>query len=213
MADYETILAHPDRPQAERALDAVRRPAEVLAFFGVKRGDKVADLWAGRGYYTAILSQAVGPEGVVYSANPAVRPEFAERWKKPGFANVRVVAGPLDRVELPQDASLDFALIHLNYHDLDPAARAAMNKRVFGALRRGGVYGIVDHSAKVGTGNQAAQTLHRIDKALVIEEVTGAGFRFAKEGEMLRRPDDPRDFSVVKIRNRDDRFVLAFEKP
>lgn len=211
--DYASILDSPNRPDEERALDSVRKPHEVLAFYGVKRGDRVADLWAGRGYYTAILSEIVGPEGVVYSADPAPRPELAERWRKPAFANVKPLDGPLDQVALPQDASLDFVIIHLNYHDLAPAARMSMNKRVFGALKRGGVYGVVDHSAKEGTGNEAAKTLHRIDKALVIKEVTSAGFKLAKEGTMLRRADDTRDFSVTKERGRSDRFVLAFEKP
>jgi len=211
--DYSSILASPNRPDDERALDSTRKPHEVLAFYGVKRGHRVADLWAGRGYYTAILSEIVGPEGLVYSANPAPRPELAERWRKPAFGNVKPLDGPLDRVALPQDASLDFVIIHLNYHDLAPAARMSMNKRVLGAVKRGGVYGVIDHSAKDDTGNEAAKTLHRIDKALVIEEVTSAGFKLAKEGTMLRRADDTRDFSVTKERGRSDRFVLAFEKP
>jgi predicted methyltransferase len=211
--DYNAILANPDRPKEERELDAVRKPNEVLAFYGVKKGDKVADIWAARGYYTAILSEVVGPQGIVYSANPSSRPEVAERWRKPNFANVKPIDGPLDKVALPQDGSLDFVLIHLNYHDLTPEARIAMNKRILGALKRGGVYGVIDHSAKDGTGNEAAKTLHRIDKALVIKEVTESGFKLAKEGQMLRRPDDTRDFSVMKVRGVDDRFVLAFEKP
>ena len=211
--DFTAILTNPERPKEERALDATRKPDEVLKFYGVKAGDKVADLWAGRGYYTALLSQVVGPQGVVYSANPSARPEVAERWKKPELVNVKAIDGPLDKLALPQDGSLDFVIIHLNYHDLAPEARSAMNKRIFGALKRGGIYGVVDHSAKEGTGNEAAKTLHRIDRLLVIKEVIGAGFTLDKEGNMLRRPDDTRDFNVLKERNRDDRFVLAFQKP
>jgi predicted methyltransferase len=211
--DFAGILASPERPKEERALDEARKPDEVLKFYGVKAGDKVADIWAGRGYYTAILAQVVGSQGVVYSANPSARPEVTDRWKKPGLANVKAIDGPLDQLALPQDRSLDFVIIHLNYHDLDPEARNAMNKRIFGALKRGGVYGVVDHSAKEGTGNEAAKTLHRIDKLLVIKEVTAAGFTLGKEGNMLRRPEDTRDFNVFKERNKDDRFVLAFQKP
>ncbi len=211
--DFRAVLNSPGRPANERELDAARKPAEVLAFYGVKPGDKVADLWAGRGYYTAILSEVVGPAGLVYTVNPNARDEINQRWKSPQFANVRVADGPLDKLALPQDGSLDFVLIHLNYHDLAPEVRAAMNKRVLGALKRGGIYGVVDHSAKDGSGNEASKTLHRIDKLLVIKEVTGAGFTLAKEGDMLRRPEDPRDFNVNKIRNQDDRFVLAFVKP
>jgi len=210
--DFKAILANPERPQNERALDASRKPEEVLKFYGVKPGDKVADIFAARGYYTAILSHVVGPQGVVYSANPNARPEWTDRYKKPQFANVRVIDGSLDAVALPQDGSLDFVLIHLNYHDLTPEVRTAMNKRILGSLKRGGVYGVVDHSAIDGSGNEVTKTLHRIDKALVVKEVTAAGFVLAGEGQMLRRPEDTRDFNVNKERDKDDRFVLRFEK-
>src|SRR5262245_22602676 len=116
--DFTAILADPDRPSEERALDAARKPDEVLKFYGVKAGDKVADIWAGRGYYSAILAQVVGPKGVVYSANPTARPELAERWKKPAFTNIKAIDGPLDQVALPQDASIDVVITHLQYDDV-----------------------------------------------------------------------------------------------
>jgi predicted methyltransferase len=67
--DFTAILAKPQRPADDKQLDAARKPAEVLPFYGVKSGDKVADLVTGRGYYTAILSQVVEEKGVVYSAS------------------------------------------------------------------------------------------------------------------------------------------------
>ncbi len=212
-SDVASLLANPERPANERALDPVRKPAEVLAFYGVKAGDKVADVSAGRGYYSALLSYVVGPTGVVYSVNRAPREENSQRWKSLQFSNVRVADGPFDNLALPQDSSLGFVLIHLNYRDVPPATRAPMNQRILGALKRGGIYGVVDHSAKDGSGNEANNTLHRIDKLQVIKEVTSVGFTLSKEGEMLRIPDDPRDFSVTKVRGKDDRFVLAFVKP
>ena len=211
--NYSAIVANPDRPADERALDAARKPQEVMAFYGVKSGDKVADLWAGRGYYTAILSEIVGPTGVVYTQNPSSRDEINQRWKSAKFANVRVADGAFDKLTLPQNGSLDFVLIHLNYHDVAIETRPALNKAVFAALKRGGIYAIVDHSAKDGSGNEANKTLHRIDKLQVVKEVTAAGFKLEKEGNMLRIPEDPRDFNVNKERNKDDRFVLAFERP
>ena len=210
---YSDILADNTRPEAERGLDAVRKPQEVMAFYGVKKGDKVADLFAARGYYTAILSQLVGPEGVVYAANGTARPELHERVKQPNMANVRIIDGPFDKVALPQDGSLDFVFIHLDYHELAADTRAAMNRRVFASLKRGGSYGVVDHSAAAGRGDQDAKTFHRIEKGLVIKDATAAGFRLDQEGTMLSRPDDTRDFSVTKLRDRSDRFVLKFVKP
>jgi len=79
--NYSEILSNTNRPEAERNIDAVRKPNEVMAFYGVKRGQKVADFFASRGYYTAILSQVVGPDGIVYSANPAPRQELHDRLK------------------------------------------------------------------------------------------------------------------------------------
>ncbi|MBI4522183.1 MAG: class I SAM-dependent methyltransferase [Deltaproteobacteria bacterium] len=207
-SDFNKILAHPARPENERALDSVRKPEEVLKFYGVKAGDKVADIMAARGYYTVILSQVVGEKGQVYSVNSKPRKDLEERLKDPAFRNVRAV----DSLTLPENAGLDFAFIHLNYHDLPANTRASLNKNVFAALKPGGVYGIVDHSAAEGSGDRFANSLHRIDKQLVIKEVTQAGFVLVKEGEMLRRPDDTRDFSTTKVRGKDDRFVLYFEK-
>jgi predicted methyltransferase len=212
-ADYHAVLTNFARPENERALDAIRKPQEVMAFYGVNNGDKVGDISAARGYYTAILSQLVGPEGLVYSANAAPRPDLHERVKQPGMSNVRILDGPLDKVALPQDGSLDFVFIHLNYHDLPADTRIAMNRRIFGALKRGGAYGIVDHSAREGRGDQDAKSFHRIDKNLVVKEATSVGFRLDGEGAMLSRADDTRDFSVTKLRDRSDRFVLKFKKP
>ena len=211
--NYADILANPNRPEVERALDAVRKPHEVMAFYEVKKGDRVADLLAARGYYTAVLSQVVGTEGLVYSANPAPRQELHDRVKHPSMANVRVIDGPFDKIALPQDGSMDFVFIHLDYHEVATDVRAAMNRRVFAALKRGGAYGIVDHSAAPGRGDQDAKTFHRMEKDLVVKEALAAGFRLEKEGSMLSRADDTRDFSVTKLRDRSDRFVLKFVKP
>jgi len=211
--NYDAILTNTSRPEAERAIDTVRKPQEVMAFYEVKTGQRVADIFASRGYYTAILSQLVGADGVVYSANLAPRQELHDRLKQPGMGNVRVLDGPFDKLALPQDGSLDFVLLHLDYHEIAADVRRAMNARIFAALKRGGSYGVVDHSAKEGVGDSEAKTLHRMDKLLVIKEATGVGFRLAEEGKMLSRPDDTRDFSVVKIRDKSDRFVLKFVKP
>jgi predicted methyltransferase len=212
--DYKAILSDSSRPEAERDADAVRKPEEMLKFYGVKRGDKVGDLMASRGYYTAILSQVVGDKGVVYSANPTVREETRERFKAPRYANVKIVEGPMANVGLPQDASLEFVLLNLDYHEIEKGDRAAMNKRVFAALKPGGVYGVVDHAAAEGAGDSVAKTLHRIEKSLVVNEVSAAGFKEAKESDLLKNADDPHTTNAIKEqRGKSDRFVLKFEKP
>jgi predicted methyltransferase len=210
--DFTAILSAPDRPDTERALDPIRKPAETLKFFGVKPGDKVADLMAARGYYTAILARVVGSKGVVYSVSPTLRKELTERLKNPDYANVKAVEGKMDAFELPAN-TLDFVLINLNYHDLTPEVRAGMNKRIHAALRPGGVFGVVDHSAKEGSGNEVTKALHRIDKAMVVKEVTDAGFVLSSEADILKNPNDARTESVMVDRGKSDRFVLRFEKP
>jgi predicted methyltransferase len=211
--DFKAILANPERPANEKALDAIRKPEEMLKFYGVKSGDKVADLMASRGYYTALLSLVVGGKGGVFSAHPTFRDETRERFKNPLYANVRLLEGGMGTVALPADGSLDFVLINLDYHEVEAADRAAMNKRVFAALKPGGVYGVVDHAAQDGAGDSVRKTFHRIEKALAVKEVTAAGFIVAKESDLLRNPDDPRTDSVMKDRGKSDRFVLKFEKP
>ena len=63
-------VAHHARPPVDRARDGVRKPTDVLAFAGIKAGDKVVDLIPGDGYYTRILSKLVGPTGHVYMYVP-----------------------------------------------------------------------------------------------------------------------------------------------
>jgi predicted methyltransferase len=150
---------------------------------------------------------------LVYSATPAAGKELKERFQNPAFANVKLVEGSMDTVNLPTDHFFDLVLIHLNYHDLPSDVRTAMNRRVLAALKPGGTYGVVDHAAKDGSGNEFVKSLHRIDKALVIKEVTEAGFVLARESDLLRNPSDMHTETVFKIRGKTDRFVLSFQKP
>src|SRR5215472_4763466 len=214
----------PERPAEDKALDAGRQPEQVLAFFGITPGMKVADLFAGGGYTTELLSQAVGPTGTVYSQNPPFPEKFkkvGETWharlQKPALKNVVEVDKGVDAPDLfpVSPGTLDAVLINLNYHDLVwlKADRAKMNASVFAALKPGGIYGIVDHSAKPGTGAQDAATLHRIDENFVVQEVEQAGFKLVGESSALRHPNDDRTWNVFTHRGETDRFILKFEKP
>src|SRR6185369_6522723 len=107
-----------------------------------------------------------------------------ERVKQPAMSNVRIIDGPFEKLALPQDASLDFVLIHLDYHEVPADVRPSMNRRIFGALKRGGSQGVVDHSAKQATDHKLEQTLPRMDKHLVIKDATSAAFRLEKEGKL-----------------------------
>ena len=219
-------VAAPDRSDADRALDGGRHPAETLAFFAIAPGAKVADLGAGGGYTSELLARVVGPTGVVYGQNPRLVLErfaekpWSERLKKPINAKIVRVDREFDD-PLPPDAhDLDAVVIVLFYHDTvwQGVDRAKMNAAIFRALRPGGVYGIVDHSARSGSGTEDVKTLHRIEESVVKQEVEAAGFVLAGEAEFLRNPGDQRDWNDSPVaagekRGESDRFVLKFVKP
>lgn len=210
-------VADPARPAADTARDAARKPAEVVAFAGVKPGDVVAEIAPGGGYFTRILAQSVGPEGHVY----ALMPEFFA--SRPGgldainalaaeYPNVTVLA--VDFAGFTLDQPADLVWTTENYHDLANGDIAAANASVFAALKPGGLYYVQDHSAP-GTGMSATSTLHRIDPAAVIEQVTAAGFALDAQSDILANPDDPHDVGAMdeSIRGHTDKFALRFRKP
>jgi predicted methyltransferase len=185
---------------------------------------KVADLWAAGGYTTELLARTVGPSGKVYSQNmefPARFKQAGETWKgrlkEPGVSNVVEIIKPFDSPDVlpvPPD-SLDAVLIDMNYHDMVGRGfnRNNVNRAVFEALKPGGIYGLVDNSAKAGTGARDADTLHRIDENFEVSEIEKAGFRLGSTSDVLRNPDDPRTQPFWKMNHMQDRFVLKFVKP
>jgi predicted methyltransferase len=218
----DAILGGSARPQEDRDRDASRRPVEVLDFFGIGPGESVADLLAGGGYWTRILVPLVGTDGMVYAGNnPFYQGFFGEAFdgllSEPGFENVVRIDGPVDAMPLPTNGSLDAAIMFQAYHDiaLGDEDRDEMNRRVFAALKSGGVYGIVDHAAAAGTGTADTESKHRIDKQLVIDEVTAAGFEYPAENDLLANPEDDHSLGIFdpQVNGRTDRFVLRFEKP
>jgi predicted methyltransferase len=219
-------LSAPDRLPADRELDAGRKSGELLSFFGIAPGMRVAEIGAGGGYTTELLVRVVGERGKVYGQNNRfflekfLEKPWSERLARPVNAKVVRVDREFDD-PLPDDAkNLDAVLCILIYHDTVwlGTKRDAMNRAVFAALRSGGVYGIVDHSARVGAGVKDAETLHRIEEKTVVDEVTAAGFRLAAHSDLLRNASDARDWNdspraAGERRGKSDRFVLRFEKP
>lgn len=214
-------VADDARPEADRARDVGRKPAEIVSFTGVKPGDKVAEMIPGGGYYTRILSKTVGPNGKVY----ALVPEFFA--SRPGgldainalaaqLGNVEVVTVDMTKFTLPEP--VDLVWTTENYHDMHngPAANvAAVNAAAFAALKPGGIYFIEDHAAKDGTGITATSTLHRIDPAAVIEEAKAAGFVLDGQSNVLANPADPKDVGVrdPAVQGGTEKFALRFKKP
>jgi predicted methyltransferase len=222
-ADISAAINSPERPAADKALDAGRHPDQILAFYGIKPGMKIADIFAGGGYMTELFSRVVGPTGTVYSQNGPFPDKFKkigdawnERLKEPALKNVVKVSKPFnapDLLPVPAD-SLDAVIIHLNYHDLVgfKLDRENVNAAVFKALKPGGIYGIVDHSAPAGSGAADTATTHRIDEDFLIKDVEKAGFKLSGASSALRHPEDDRTWLVFKHRGETDRFMLKFTK-
>jgi predicted methyltransferase len=220
------VLDAPDRSAADRALDQGRHPGEMLAFFGIRPGMKVAELMAGGGYTSELLARAVGPKGKVWGQNNRfVLDRFAEkpwaaRLATPVMKNVMRVDRELEDPLPPEAKNLDAVLMVLFYHDAFwmKVDRMAMNKAIFASLKKGGVYGVIDHSGRPGTGSTEVKSLHRVEEKLVREEIEAAGFRFEGSAEFLRNPADTRDWNDAPgaaggRRGQSDRFVLKFVKP
>lgn len=212
------------RPAEDTARDANRHPAETLAFAQIEAGDRVADIFPGSGYWTRLFAVAVGDTGRVY---PTIRPDgVAGEYETPVLAvaalypNATMARAPYDAVTYPEP--LDVIFTAQNYHDMALTAyglgdRAAMNRAAFAALKPGGLYVVIDHSAVDGSpiDTNAETTTHRIDQAAVRSEVEAAGFVFDNEAAFLRNPADTRTVSVFDpaIRGRTDQFVMRFRKP
>ncbi len=221
--EVSKAVADTSRPESDRKLDGDRKPAALLAFAGIKRGLVVGEYLPGGGYYTRLLSDVVGPQGKVYALETTswgkdnVQATEAVL-KEPGRGNVVLDLAPLGSFQLKE--KVDVFWTTLNYHDLHVTEYgkvdlAAFNKHVYDSLKPGGIYFIADHAAAAGTGYTQAPTLHRIDEATVIQEVTAAGFVKAGESEVLRNPADDHSKKVFDptIRMKTDQFVLVFRRP
>jgi predicted methyltransferase len=216
-------VADPSRPKDDRDLDADRKPAQVLAYAGIRPGQVVGEYLPGGGYYTRLLSDIVGPNGKVFALETTTWGQknidaTKQVLSEPGRGNVSLDLAPLGTFHVPEKVDVFWTTI--NYHDLHipkyaNVDMAAFNKLVFDALKPGGLYFIVDHAAAPGTGATLSPKLHRIDETTVIEEVTAAGFWLVGESDILRNPNDDHTKIVfdLSIRFKTDQFILKFRKP
>ena len=216
--NFSAVLADPIRPPADVARDADRKPVELMQFAGIKPGMKIAELAPGGGYFTRLLTGAVGPDGRVYAVAGRASPALQElATKRP---NLTVTVAPAGTI--PMTEPVDVVWTTLNYHDFKnnktPSGgdlAQALNAEAFRALKPGGIYLVVDHQTATGAGASQTSTLHRIEDAVVRSEVQAAGFVLDAESDLLRHPADDHTAKVQEagIRGKTDQFVLRFRKP
>lgn len=213
-------VADPARPKADTDRDALRLPAETIAFAGVKPGMKVAEFFPGGGYFTRPLSDVVGPSGHIYGIENVKWDDGSDAKVAAAVNdhNVSMQLAKFGEFSLPE--KVDLVWITQNYHDLHiakygPVDMAAFNKHVYAALKPGGTYFILDHQANPGTGETQIAKLHRIQKSQVIREVEAAGFRLVGEGNALHRAADDHTKNVFdkSIQGHTDQYMLKFVKP
>jgi predicted methyltransferase len=215
-------IADPARPADARLVDPLRKPAETLAFSGVRPGMAVGEFYPGGGYFTMLLSDIVGPTGHIYGLENtgwkgAVDADNAlladKRW-----SNVTIDGQPFGTVKFPKP--LDVAWVTQNYHDLKIAKygkvdTVAFDRSVYRSLKPGGTFFILDHQGLPGMSDADIEKVHRIDKKIVIDEVTSVGFKLVAEGKFLHRPADDHRKSIFdeSIRGHTDQYALKFVKP
>jgi len=224
----KAAVNHSERPVADKERDENRKPGKVLMFAGVRPGMTILDVNAGGGYYTEILSHAVGEHGRVYSHNGAVywafmKKALPDRYADERLGNVKHIHNDKETIDLPE-ASLDMAMAVLSYHDYFfthearlggghedvPAVLASIRK----ALKPGASFVIVDHVAPSGSGPADFDKLHRIDPAFLKAQMADAGFTFVEESDALANPNDSNDGSpfAPEIRGKTNRFIYKFSK-
>jgi predicted methyltransferase len=214
-SQYQAAIANPARTEADRQGDARRKPAEFLAFAKVRPGIKALDLASGAGTTAALLALAVAPGGEVWAQTSKPSPKLEERVTGGALPNLHPLVAPIDNPVAKDLPPLDLITINMSYHDIvnTPADRAAMNQRVYQALKPGGYLVVIDNAAKPGSGLSATNTLHRIDEAAVVAEVTKAGFAVDARSDYLRVPSDPRELPFFKMEGKpDDKFAIRFVK-
>ena len=221
----KAALAHERRPEADRARDRNRAPLDTLQFFRLKNDMTVLELVPGGGWYTRILGPVLEEKGKLYLSIGTDRAR-AMIAGQPGFGSTEVI--PLDgvgpsaseerRYTIPEFSfgvrKVDLALTFRNMHNFDEAGRANMNRAVFDALNKGGLYGVVDHTRR-HMQPDSFEVWRRIDPVQVIKEVEAAGFRFVDYSTRLYKPDDELRYEVGRksVTGNTDRFMLLFEKP
>ncbi len=222
----EVALSGPDREVTDFARDSARKPVQVLEFLGIQIGMTVLDLYAAGGYYTFILSKAVGEHGTVYAQNTERGLRFVEdrqnisqgealnaKIERGNLRNVVQIVRPLKEIGLAEN-SVDLIIVAQTLHDYynpDPERAIQMLQQLRLLLKPGGVLGITDHVGVVGADNR---DLHRMEIQQAMELAGQAGFEVeASEALRVSTDDHSRSIFDPRLNRSTDRFLLKLTKP
>lgn len=213
----------PDRLPEDIARDPYRKPTEVLTFLGVRRGMTVVDLMAGTGYFTEMLSAAVGNDGKVYSHNDvmalrmrhgAIQKIMDRRLARNRLPNTLIWSNDITALGLNEE--VDMAMLALNLHDLyifggEQYVLDALAS-IMQSLKPGGILGIIDHA---GIADYNNNSLHRIDPRVATELLVKAGFIIEEWSSILANFDDQHSLHVFEpaVRGKTDQFIIRAIKP
>lgn len=228
VADYAPALADAGRPAADKTDDAARKPAEVLAFAQILPGDTVLEMEAGRGWYSEILSTAIGPSGKLIVQYPPQfnygDAAFKARTDAGRLKNATITVTAFDKLSAP-DASVDKVLWILGPHEVyftprnaQPGVLGDVQKtyaEIVRVLKPGGTFIAMDHAANAGAPTTTGQTVHRIDPAVVLSSAKTAGLEYVDKNDVLANPSDDRSKGVfdATVRRHTDQFLFRFRKP
>jgi predicted methyltransferase len=217
-------VSDPGRPPADVARDPALRPADLMAFAGVRPGMRVVDLIPQGGYFTRILSKAIGPRGRVYAYVPDELTRQANRepavtpiTRDPAYANTMLYVRNISDFQVPE--RLDLIFNGQNYHHmkasyLGPVDMTRFHQQAYAALKPGGIYVVIGFAGAPGSGSSGAETLARVEPAMVRAEALAAGFILTGEATLLADPTDPRNARAEEgVRGRSDQFVYRFTRP
>jgi predicted methyltransferase len=224
-AKVKEALAAESRPEADVARDRNRRPLETLKFFGLEDDMTVIELLPGGGWYTRVLGPVLRDNGKLYVALGTNRVKGSVL-TEPGFEKVEVLETDAN-IHRPEGSrfyalesfelgvsDVDMVLTFRNLHNFGPEHRAILNQEVFKALRSGGLYGVIDHTARhMEPANP--ENRRRVDPVLIIKEMLDTGFEFVGYSDLHYRADDELEYEVGRrsVTGNTDRFTLLFRKP
>lgn len=222
----KAAVAHERRSEGDRARDRNRKPLETLQFFGLQDDMTVVELLPGGGWYSKILGPVLEEKGQLYLTIGAERVGEALAGK-PGFGSTKVL--PFDSAnfsrpegsrrfepgEFKLDAKrVDMVLTFRNMHNITEKGRANLNAAVFTALKKGGRYGVIDHTRR-HMQEDSGEVWRRMDPVQMIKEIEASGFEFVDYSTLHYRPDDELLYEVGRktVTGNTDRFTLLFRKP